>query len=151
MMAGRITVIKSKEDHGTYLVYGSPKYTFSDGTPLKLDMGSNKGYVINDSDMELVLEKVVYTTSYASGDYYDILIKPMSVTQMPGFSVNYYFDNIPPDEIEVSQSSGDVTKYWLRTRASYENDYGSSYYDSDIQSIQVSSGNAANEPEEDDE
>lgn len=150
MMAGRITVVHGQDDFGTYLVYGSPTYEFSNGTPLKLDMGSNEGYIINDSNMELVLEKVVYTTSYFSGDYYDILVKPMSVTPMPGFKVNYYFDDIPPDEIEVSQSSGDVTKYWLRTRSSYEGDYGFSYYDDSFESIQVGGGTAS-EPDEDEE
>lgn len=150
MMAGRITVVQGQEDCGTYLVYGSPTYEFSDGTPLKLDMGSNEGYIINDSEMELVLEKVIYTTSYYSDSYYDILVKPMSVTPMPGFKVNYYFDDIPPDEIEVSESSGDVSKYWLRTRSSYESDYGFSYYDESYESVQVGSGTAS-EPEGDTE
>lgn len=145
MMAGRAIVVSGDKEAGTFLVYGSPTYEFSNGYKLKLTMGSLEGYVLNDTDQELVLEKIVYTTSYFTDEYLDVLIKPMSITKMPGTSVHYYFDDVPPDEIETSNSSGDVKKYWLRTRQSYENNYGEMLYDTDFQSILAQPHNTASE------
>ena len=145
MMAGRAIVVTGDQKAGTYLVYGSPTYEFSNGYKLKLSMKSLEGYVLNDTDQELVLEKIIYTSSYSVEDYYDVLIEPMSITKMPGTSVHYFFNDSPPDEIETSQSSGDVSKYWLRSRISYENDYGAMYYDQDFKSILATPHNTASE------
>ena len=135
VFAGRVIVVKGVDDAGTYLVYGTPTYEFSNGFKLNLTVKALDAYVINDSDLELVLEKVIYSTSSFGGeDYYDVLCQPMSITHMPGTSVDYFFKDTPPDEIETSGSST-VTKYWLRTRDSYENEYGFSYYDQSIKSI----------------
>ena len=135
MMAGRAIVVQGENQAGTYLVYGSPTFEFSNGYKLKLSMKSLDAYVLNDTDQELVLEKIIYTSAYSVEDYYDVLIEPMSITKMPGTSVHYFFADTPPDEIETSQSSGDVSKYWLRTRDAYENDYGAMSYDADYKSI----------------
>lgn len=145
MMAGRAVVVTGENEAGTYLVYGSPTYEFSNGFKLKLTMKSLDAYVINDSDQELVLEKIIYTSSYSVEDYYDVLIEPMSITKMPGTSVHYFFNDTPPDEIETSSSSGDVTKYWLRSRDSYENEYGAMLYDTDYKSIPAVPHNTASE------
>lgn len=147
MMAGRIVVVKSMDEAGTYLVYGSPEYEFSNGFKMKLDMAAAESFVINDCDMELVLEKIVYSNSYVA-DYYDILILPMSVTHMPSLSVNYFFNETPPDEVETSSGSSSVTKYWLRTKDSYENDYGAMYYDPETISIQVGGTTTASDSED---
>lgn len=152
MMAGRAVVIRGLDDYGTYFIYGSPDYEFSNGASIALDMGANETYILNDTDMELVLEEYVYTTNYfADYDYTDMLILPMSITKMPGFKVNYYFDERPPDEITVSENSGDVTKYWLRTKESYESEYGPGYYSDEIKSIPVGNGNTANSPSEEED
>lgn len=150
MTAGRIVVVHGEDDAGTYLVYGSPEYEFSNGFKMNLDMGAAKGYVINDCNVDLVLEKVVYTNGVVP-DFYDILILPMSVTAMPSLTVNYYFSEIPPDEVDVSSGSNSVNKYWLRTKESYEYDYGAMYYDPDVKSIQVGPVNTANDSEEEEE
>lgn len=148
MMAGRIVVVHSPDEAGEYLVYGSPEYEFSNGFKMNLDMASGTGYILNDSEDHLVMEKVIYSTSGFFDEYYDVHILPMSITEMQSFKIDYYFDDIPPDEIEVQGGSSSVTKYWLRTKESYENDYGASYYDPDVKSIHVGSSNTANDSEE---
>lgn len=145
MMAGRAIVVTGENEAGTYLVYGSPTFEFSNGYKLKLSMKSLEGYVLNDTEQELVLEKIIYTSSYSVEDYYDVLIEPMSITKMPGTSVHYFFNDSPPDEIETSQSSGSVSKYWLRSRISYENDYGAMIYDNEYKSILAQPHNTASE------
>ena len=135
MMAGRIIVVQSEEDTGTYLVYGSPTYEFSNGYKINLTMGSLDSYVVNDCDLELVMEEVVYSTYGLAAENYDILIKPMSITKMTNVSVDYYFADIPPDEIEISEGSSSASRYWLRTRESYEDEYGAMLYNPEIQSI----------------
>jgi hypothetical protein len=141
VFAGRVIIVKGVDDAGTYLVYGTPTYEFSNGFKLNLTVKALDAYVINDSDLELVLEKVIYSTSSFGGEnYYDVLCDPMSITHMPSTSVDYFFNDTPPDEIETSGSSS-VTKYWLRTRDSYENEYGFSYYDENIKSISAQTHN----------
>jgi hypothetical protein len=145
MMAGRVIVVKSQEDTGTYLVYGSPTYEFSNGYKLNLTMESLDSYVINDSDLELVMEEVVYSTYGLGSDSYDILIKPMSITKMNNISVDYYFSDIPPDEIEISEGSSSASRFWLRTRESYENEYGELLFDPDVKSILAQPHTTAND------
>lgn len=143
MSAGRIVVVNDFDDAGTYLVYGSPTYEFSNGYKLNLTMESLEGYVINNCDLELVLEKVIYSTGYVMNEDYDILIRPMSITQMPGVSVDYFFGDIPPDEIELSQGSNSATRYWLRTREAYEDEYGIAVYDTSVPSISAENHTAS--------
>ena len=45
MMAGRVVIVQGEEDYGTFLVYGTPSYEFSNGLTLNLDMGSNETYI----------------------------------------------------------------------------------------------------------
>jgi hypothetical protein len=148
MSAGRIVVVTSPDDAGSYLVYGSPTYEFSNGYELNLTMESMEGYVINDSKLELVLEKIIYSTGYIMNDDYDILIKPMSITKMPGMSVDYYFNDLPPDEIELSQGTDSETRYHLRTRDSYEDQYGITVYSTATKSISAQSHSTASESED---
>jgi hypothetical protein len=145
MSAGRIVVVKGMDDAGSYLVYGAPTYEFTNGYKLKLTMESLEGYVLNDCDLELVLEKVIYSTGYVVNEDYDILIRPMSITKMPGISVDYYFGDIPPDEIELSQGGDSETRWWLRSRDSYEDEYGISVYDTQAKSISAQPHNTASE------
>jgi hypothetical protein len=145
MSAGRIVVVKGMDDAGSYLVYGAPTYEFTNGYKLKLTMESLEGYVLNDCDLELVLEKVIYSTGYVVNEDYDILIRPMSITKMPGISVDYYFGDIPPDEIELSQGGDSETRWWLRSRDSYEDEYGISVYDTQVKSISAQPHNTASE------
>jgi hypothetical protein len=149
MMAGRAVIIQGEADYGTFFIYGAPTYEFSNGFNLALDMKSNETFIINDTKIELVLEEYVYSTTYSLDDYdyNDLLILPLSVTKMPGFKVNYYFDDRPPDEITVSENSSDVTKFWIRTRDSYETEYGPGYYSTDVTSISVENATSANAPE----
>lgn len=153
MSAGRIYVVHGIDDHKTMLVYGSPTYEFDNGYKLKLEMGSLEGYIINEMDEPLVLEEVIYTTSYYGGsEAVHVLCHPKSITEMPGVGIDYYFDNEPPMEITMSENQSEASKYWLRTYSDYFNEwYSDAYFDRSYKSYSAEPHNTASEPEEEGE
>jgi hypothetical protein len=141
MGAGRVVIIKNNRDYGEYLVYGSPNYEFSNGYKINLNMGASQGFLINDSENPLVIEKYLYSSTQYN-DSYDILCLPLSITEMPSPHISYYFNDRPPSSIN---SKTDVTKYWLRTKSAYERHYGQMNYDQAYISILAQPHNTASE------
>ena len=139
--AGRVVVIESSKEYGEYLVYGSPNYQFSNGYTLKLNMGASQGFLINDTENQLVIEKYIYSNSNYNNSF-DILCSPLSITKMPGAHISYFFNDRPPSEI---RSNTDVTKYWVRTKTAYEREYGQMNYDRTFKSILAEPHNMASE------
>jgi hypothetical protein len=139
--AGRVVIIKNTDDFGEYLVYGAPNYEFSNGYTLKLSMSASQGFLINDTEAPLVIEKYIYTDSYYNNSY-DILCLPLSITKMPSAHISYYFTDRPPSSI---RSDTDVTKYWVRTKTAYEREYGQMNFDKDFVSILAQPHNTASE------
>ena len=141
MGAGRVVIIKSNTDYGEYLVYGTPNYEFSNGYKINLNMGPNEGFLINDSETPLVIEKYLYSNTQYN-DSYDILCLPLSITEMPSPHISYYFNDHPPSSIN---SKTDVTKYWLRTKSVYEREYGQMNYNQAYISTLAQPHNTASE------
>lgn len=101
-------VVKSDLSNHFYYSFGATDYKMSDGKTVHLDKFNN--YIVNDTDKNMLFEKVIYGSTYEEGGMdpispYSIYECPTNVYQI------YYFDNRPPGSIE-SQKSGEV-KYWL--------------------------------------
>ncbi|MFT4600807.1 MAG: hypothetical protein ACI857_000984 [Arenicella sp.] len=139
--AGKVVIVKSSTDYGEYLVYGKPTYEFKNGYKLNLNMGSNQGFLINDTERPIVIEKFLYSNSGYNNDF-DVLCLPLSVTKMPSAHVSYFFNDRPPSSIS---SNNDVTKYWVRTKSAYESEYGKMNYDKAYVSILAEPHNTASD------
>ena len=95
-----------------------------------LNLSTEEGsYIINESEMSLVLQEVFYGSSTNDRSFYKenektILIEPKAVEIVPvdsfGVSIDYFFDDEPPTEISLEEGKSGAVKTWLREQTNVE-------------------------------
>lgn len=106
-----IVVLKANQKREKLLTFGNSfGYTFKDGTTSTISVSSNT--LVNDTEDNLVIEEVEYSTYSALSDEDKVVnnIESFSYAQL-GNSVDYYFQD-PPKTIRV-KGGGSTTRYWL--------------------------------------
>ena len=106
-----IVILKSVEVKEKYLTFqNSINYTFSNGLTEQVSIGENT--LINDTDFNLQVESVAYSTSAytTSGNTVVASILPFT-SQTLESGIDYYFKE-PPSSIRV-KGGGSRIKYWL--------------------------------------
>lgn len=114
-------VVTGEDSYSEYWVYGSATYTTAEGEEIEIENEMAQWTVINDSDVDMIIEQVIYGNGaipndinlYAGGDYEVIDSK-----------ISYFFKDTPPDEISTESTSSSVYLLWLRTEEDYNEDYG---------------------------
>ncbi len=129
VISGTVYVVNEDLSYSSYVIYGSPEFEFSNGEKVVLDVPIQKSWVLNNSATGLIIEEVIYSSYTLGGATDDKAVLPMSYVETDGWSVDHFFDDIPPDEISVDQSTGSVSRYWLRTFDAYNTEYDLGYED----------------------
>jgi len=112
MIPRRAYVVTGELEYTHYLVFGTPEYTMSDGNTVLLDMPYDECYLINDSDLDVLVEFVVYG-GYGFGGDTD-WVSAHEYETMPDHLIFYFFESEPPDEISVNDDSEETVRLWLR-------------------------------------
>jgi len=108
---GRAYIITSANSYSHYLVYGTTDYKMQNGTVVLIKESYHTCTVINDTHLEFGVEEVVYAIVSFSSNYYKLEAGEVEIVST--HKIDYFFDNEPPDEIEVSDRTNSVSKYWL--------------------------------------
>ncbi len=106
-----IVVLKANQKRESLLTFGSSfNYTFQNGNSTRINVSSNT--LVNDTEEELIIEKVEYSTFSSLSDEDKVVknIESFSFVQLVN-SVDYYYEN-PPKTIRVKGRSS-TTRYWL--------------------------------------
>ncbi len=109
----RLYVVTGDEEYVHYLVFGATQYELPNGETINMEIGSGEFFVINETDKPVVVEEVVYGAIFGGDTDW---VYPMEGEPMVGGTVDYFFDNEPPDEISVDSGTDEVTRYWLRKK-----------------------------------
>lgn len=110
----RIYVVTGDEQYEHFMVFGKPEYEMPTGEKKILDMTYDECYVINTTDVPVVLEEAVYggfrlgvTTEW---------VEPDECFLLKSHSIYYLYDNEPPSEISVKDDSDETIRWWLRKK-----------------------------------
>jgi hypothetical protein len=112
IVPSRAYVVTGETDCDEYIVFGSPEYEMTGGEKVTIAIPSGQCMVINNTTDRVMVEEVVYGG-------YGFSPSPWQVSGMKyGFfetgTIDYFFENSPPDEISVSDGADEVSKWWLR-------------------------------------
>lgn len=110
MLMDTVTVIKGDQQIQKFLTFKSSiEFEFSDGRKATISVKGNT--IVNDSEFELKVEEVKYSTytMFSSDDNIVAKINPYSVSEFN--NIDYFFSE-PPRSIRV-KGGGSTTKYWL--------------------------------------
>lgn len=109
--ASRLYILHGGEDYSHYVVYGDGDYTLENGAIIHFEDRYGRSNVINDSQDRYGCEEIVYAIFSMSNNYY--ILEPGELESIDASSIDYFFDNEPPDEIPVADRSERVSRYWL--------------------------------------
>ena len=124
-----VYVVKSKEVTDHYKAYESVNFEISNGNFVPIS-GDTSTYIVNESDMTLILEEVFY--GIGSGDRYfsespemSMEIKPHDTEVVEFYtynaSIDHFFADVPPSEVTQDEKSKGMIALWLREKTSLEN------------------------------
>ena len=115
-----VYVVTGDKEMSKYIAFGSPTYTMASGEEVSIKAPMACFTLINDSKEDVVIEHVIYGLGFEE----DELVEPQQVlVSTDDSSIDHFFDEMPPDEIETSGTGSYVSRLWLRTRAAYEAEY----------------------------
>ncbi len=120
VMSTGLYVVDGEDSYSEYWVYGQATYTTSEGEEIKIENEMAQWTLVNDSEVDLVLEYVIY--GFANDIPDDEFLDPGDSMVLEG-SIHHFFGDTPPDEISTESSSSAVYRRWLRTVDAYEEDY----------------------------
>jgi len=110
----RCYVVTGHNEYTHYLVLGEPEYDMKEGGTIKVAIDGGECMVINDTEDDIIVEEVQYGGfSFSDNNNW---IEANKAECVEGGSIDYFFDDEPPDEISVNSDSDEVIKLWLRHR-----------------------------------
>lgn len=107
-------VVTGNAQYDHYMVFGSPDFVNASGTSIVLDMSYDECYIINETDVPVVVEEAVYGGYGFGGDTHWVDAGGHSI--MPGHKIDYFYDDEPPSEISVRDDSEETLRLWLRNK-----------------------------------
>ncbi len=110
----RLYVVNGDKEYSHYMVFGSPEYQFDGGTTILVEIAGGESFVINETKRDIVVEYVIYG-GYGFGGETDWIYPNTGETVEKG-TIDYFFDDEPPDEISVGEKTDEVVRLWLRER-----------------------------------
>lgn len=112
--ARRAYVVTGDAQYDHYMVFGSPEFETKAGTTVIFDMSYNECYVVNETEEPVVIEKVIYGGFSFGGN--TTWVQPGEQGILSEHSIYYFYDNEPPEEINVKDDSEETVRLWLRNR-----------------------------------
>ena len=110
-----VYIITKGNQYAHNVVLGTKNYTMNNGKVINIDNLNTNGLVVNDSNAILAIEEVVYGAVY----YPDIIeIGAMSMYEVSQVTIDYLFEDAPPEEISKETTAETVTRLWLRAAES---------------------------------
>jgi len=112
IIPSRTYVVSGEAEFDHYVVFGSPEYEMSDGQKITIDIPSGYCLVINDTEDRIMIEEVIYGGYGFSPSPNEI--SGMTADYVETGAIDHFFDDVPPDEISVSNDSDEISRFWLR-------------------------------------
>jgi hypothetical protein len=112
IVPGRVYVVTGDAEYNHYVAIGSPEYEMSNGQKFTVDFPSGYCFVINDTENRIMIEEVIYGGFGFSPS--PLEISGMSADIVETHAIDHFFDDVPPDEISVSEGADQVSRFWLR-------------------------------------
>lgn len=107
----KVYVVNGPDNCTAYAAYGVSEYKMS-GKKVKIDSKAQSVLVINDSKLNLVLEKVVY--GGFSTPYNAQIFAGDTFASKEVYSIDYFFSDAPPRSLSSEKQQEE--KYWLRAQ-----------------------------------
>ena len=108
----RVYVVTGEMEYDHYMVLGSPDFEMTDGQKVAVDIPTGHCLVINNTEKRIMIEEIIYGGHGFSPSPFQI--SGMKYDLVETGSIDYFFDDSPPDEISVSDGTDQVSKFWLR-------------------------------------
>lgn len=109
----RLYVVNGTMQYSHYMVIGSPNYELPNGASVDVEIPWGKCMVVNETKRTMVVEEVIYG-GYFGGDTW--WVEPDEHRLINKSTIDYFFDDEPPDEISVNSSTDEVVRMWLRKK-----------------------------------
>ena len=106
-----VYIVHGNDDYSTFAAYGTSVYKMYGGEEIQVHAHDQKLLIINDSEVNLVLEKVVYG-SFAFASTFDISAGNTHAAEIS--KIDYFFDDTPPESLKSNEKR--IEQFWLRLR-----------------------------------
>ncbi|NOQ71629.1 MAG: hypothetical protein GQ574_06495 [Crocinitomix sp.] len=124
-MPTNVYVVDGDKEFTRYALLGDGSFTCNNGTEIKLTGVLAECDIINDADEGVVVEQVIYGFALANNK----LIGVGEVMHFESTSIEYFFDNEPPETIETSSTASGVYKNWIQMESDFSGDLGGFDFD----------------------
>lgn len=108
----RVYVVTGDMEYSHYVNLWASEYQIEGGSTVSLETKFAQCALINETDEFLIVEEVIYGGYGFGGDTY--WVEPKTMYTIDSKTVDYLFDDEPPNEISVSDNSDEITKIWVR-------------------------------------
>ncbi len=112
IIPARAYVVSGTDECDHFVVLGSPDFEMSNGQKISVNIPSGFCLVINDTEDRIMIEEVVYGGFGFSPSPDEI--SGMTADVVETHAIDHFFDDVPPDEISVSEGSDEISRFWLR-------------------------------------
>ncbi|MFT5823250.1 MAG: uncharacterized membrane protein (DUF485 family) [Crocinitomix sp.] len=120
VMPTNVYVVDGDKEFTRYAMLGDATYTCNSGSEIKLKGVLAECDIINDSDEGVVVEQVIYGFALADNQLIDI----EENMHFESTSIEFFFDNEPPETIETSSTASGVYKNWIQMESDFSGDLG---------------------------
>jgi uncharacterized membrane protein (DUF485 family) len=120
VMPTNVYVVKGDKEYSKYALLGDGSYTTTSGSEIQLKGVLAECDLINDTNEGVVVEQVIYGFALANNK----LIEPGEVMRFESTSIEYFFDNEPPETIETSSTASGVYKNWIQMESDFQGALG---------------------------
>lgn len=112
--ASRFYVVTGDQEYNHYLVYGDAEYKSNSGAIVTVEDRYGWCNIYNETTKTLAVEEVQYGgISFGNSMYY---VEPGEMQAVEGTSIDYFWDDSPPDELSVGEGQDMALKLWLRDK-----------------------------------
>lgn len=113
----KVYVVTGDKEMSKYISFGKSSYTLKNGSEVVIDVAMAHCSLINDADEAIVLEHVIYGYGFQE----DNILEPGQILDIEDSYIDYFFDEVPPDEVESNGTGTYTVRLWLKMFSDYEN------------------------------
>ncbi len=123
LIQGKVYIVNRDGETNVYRLFSrSPYHKTKEGK--RLYVPDYQVVVINEMNQDLVLEKVLYGSSYFGESATSEIIPVNSVYTPTVDNIDYFLDDTPPESVGGNTIYSSEVRVWLRTFDSYQKEYG---------------------------